>query len=89
MSRAGKHWRDLPTPAFVVDVTKATANAARMKTLVDAAGAHLRPHVKTHKCIEMLAILRDHGAGTAIVVSTLHEAEFFASVADDILLAVP
>ena len=89
MSRAGTHWRDLPTPAFVVDITKATANAARMQSIVDAAGALLRPHVKTHKCIEMLAILRDHGAGTAIVVSTLHEAEFFASVADDILLAVP
>lgn len=86
----GTHWRDLATPAFVVDLAKVTANAARMRTRAAAAAATLRPHVKTHKSREMLELLRAHGGvGSAIVVSTIAEAEFFAPVADDILLAVP
>lgn len=90
MATVGTHWRDLSTPAFVIDVGKATANAARMRARAAAAGATLRPHVKTHKSHEMLELLRAHGGmGSGIVVSTLAEAEFFAPVAEDILLAVP
>ena len=52
-------------------------------------GCRLRPHVKTHKTIEG-ALLQTGGRKSGIVVSTLAEAQFFASGGfDDILYAVP
>jgi D-serine deaminase-like pyridoxal phosphate-dependent protein len=63
-----------------------------MRTIAEASGASLRPHVKTHKCRELLHIQQEvGGAGPAIVVSTLREAEFFADagIVDDIILGVP
>jgi D-serine deaminase-like pyridoxal phosphate-dependent protein len=85
-------WDVLQTPCFVIDLARVKRNAMKMRDIAAKAGALLRPHVKTHKCIELLRILQDvGGAGRAIVVSTLREAEFFAdaAVVDDIVLAVP
>ena len=76
----------LPSPSFVVDRATAAANAERMRGVARRAGVRLRPHVKTHKTVE-LAALQCGVATRSIVVSTLVEAEFFAAsgVVDDIL----
>jgi len=63
----------LPTPRLLVDALRVERNVVRMATRIAALGARLRPHVKTHKAIEvgrMQAKAGMHG----ITVSTLAEA---------------
>lgn len=68
---------DLATPSLLLDVERARHNAERIGSRVRAMGAHLRPHVKTHKCVEV-ARLQTEGFDGRITVSTLAEAEAFA-----------
>ncbi len=80
---------DLPTPALLLDLDILERNAARMAGKVHGLGAALRPHVKTHKCIEVGALQRRHGA-QGITVATIVEARDFATHGfDDITWAVP
>ncbi|HEX7193255.1 MAG TPA: DSD1 family PLP-dependent enzyme, partial [Thermoanaerobaculia bacterium] len=59
----------------------------RQKAL--ASGVAFRPHVKTHKTIE-IGRLQHGGKAGPITVSTLAEAEFFADAGfSDITYAVP
>lgn len=43
----------LATPAILVDRAKLTANIRAMQSACDAAGIELRPHIKTHKMVEV------------------------------------
>lgn len=78
----------LKTPCLILDVERVQRNAARMSERVRSMGASLRPHVKTHKCVE---VARIQTAGhNSITVSTLREARAFARRGfTDILYAVP
>lgn len=80
---------ELKTPCLVLDVERVRLNAARMSERVRSMGARLRPHVKTHKCVEV-ARLQTEGHTGAITVSTLEEARAFSRADfNDILYAVP
>ena len=80
---------DLPTPCFVVDVERLQANIDRMAARAARHGVRLRPHVKTHKCLEIGEMQRRAGA-RGITVATLYEARIFAHHGfDDILWAFP
>ncbi|HEY9405483.1 MAG TPA: alanine racemase [Pyrinomonadaceae bacterium] len=80
---------ELPTPALVLDVARVRRNAERMRTRVESMGARLRPHIKTHKCIEV-ARLQTSAPATALTVSTLAEARWFAARSfADLTYAVP
>ena len=80
---------ELATPALVIDVDKLDANLARMSAKASDLKVHLRPHIKTHKCIEIGLRQRDLGS-TGITVSTLHEAAVFADHGfNDITWAFP
>lgn len=68
---------DLPTPALLLDLDKLEANLEGMAVRARALGVVLRPHIKTHKCVEVARLQRSLGA-TAITVSTLYEAGAFA-----------
>jgi D-serine deaminase-like pyridoxal phosphate-dependent protein len=68
----------LKTPSLVLDVTKVKRNAERMTQRVKQFGADLRPHIKTHKCIEV-ARIQTAGHSGAVTVSTLAEARAFAT----------
>jgi len=68
---------DLPTPALLLDVEVLEANLRRMADRTRELGVTLRPHIKTHKCIEIAERQRALGA-TGITVSTLYEAGVFA-----------
>ena len=75
----------LPTPCLLVERNKLQANIDRMNDRANELGVALRPHVKTHKSVEIAAMI---GADT-ITVSTLQEAEYFAAAGyTDILYAV-
>ena len=79
----------LPTPCALVDLDRLERNAARMGDKVARLGARLRPHVKTHKCVEAARIqTRGHFGGVA--VSTLAEARALAAAGfADITYAIP
>jgi len=80
---------DLPTPSALVDLDQLERNAARMADRARRLGVRLRPHVKTHKCIEIARIQTDLHFG-GVTVSTLAEAQAFASGGfTDITYAVP
>lgn len=80
---------DLRTPAAIVDLDRLERNTARMRDRARRLGVFLRPHVKTHKCVEAGRL--QHGGETGpITVSTLAEARHFADAGfDDITWAVP
>lgn len=80
---------ELKTPCLLLDVERVRRNAERMAERVRAEGANLRPHVKTHKCVEV-ARLQTRWHSGAITVSTLAEARAFSRHGfKDILYAVP
>jgi len=62
----------------VVDVSRMERNLSRMAAMAAAAGVALRPHAKTHKCVEVARRQLAHGA-VGLTVATLAEAELFAS----------
>jgi D-serine deaminase-like pyridoxal phosphate-dependent protein len=79
----------LKTPSLVLDLGRVRRNAARMSARMKELGVSLRPHVKTHKCVEV-ARLQTAGHAGAITVSTLAEARAFAARGfTDITYAVP
>jgi len=83
------HVGSLATPALLVDLDVLEANVRRMAEHTNALGVALRPHIKTHKCVEIGRLQRDSGA-KGITVSTLYEARVFADHGfDDITWAMP
>jgi len=79
----------LKTPSLLLDVNRVKHNAEKIGSRVKEMGARLRPHIKTHKCIEVARIQTDGHSG-AVTVSTLDEGRVFAASAfTDITYAVP
>ncbi|MCM3904722.1 MAG: alanine racemase [Pyrinomonadaceae bacterium] len=79
----------IATPALLLDVERVRRNADRIGNRVRHLGARLRPHVKTHKSIEV-ARIQTEGHSGAITVSTLAEAKaFVAGGFQDITYGVP
>jgi D-serine deaminase-like pyridoxal phosphate-dependent protein len=77
------------TPSLILDLSRVLRNAARISRVAKQNGVRLRPHVKTHKCIEV-ARIQTAGHDGAITVSTLAEARAFAKNGfSDITYAVP
>jgi D-serine deaminase-like pyridoxal phosphate-dependent protein len=77
------------TPAFLVDRNIVEQNCARMRNKALSSGVAFRPHVKTHKTIE-IARMQHRGATGPITVSTMAEAEFYGHAGfADITYAMP
>ncbi len=80
---------ELITPALIVDESALTRNIERMARRAREFNVDLRPHIKTHKCVEIAELQRSHGA-KGITVATVYEAKVFAEAGfDDITLAMP
>ena len=79
----------LDTPALVVDLDRADANARRMGEGAAARGVALRPHIKTHKSVALARLQLDTGS-VGITVGTLGEAEVMAAGGiDEIFIGYP
>jgi D-serine deaminase-like pyridoxal phosphate-dependent protein len=77
------------TPDVVVDLGRLEANIARAAALATAHGLDLRPHVKTHKMLQVASRQIDAGA-VGIQVAKLSEAEVFARAGiADIFIGYP
>lgn len=81
--------QDLPTPALLVDRKVLEGNLTRMAETAKRLGVTLRPHIKTHKTLEIARRQRTLGA-RGLTVSTLEEARVFAEHGfDDLTWAFP
>jgi D-serine deaminase-like pyridoxal phosphate-dependent protein len=80
---------DLPTPYVTVDADVLDGNLRAMAGSTAARGLALRPHAKTHKCVEIARRQIALGA-TGLTVATVQEAEVFADGGlDDLFIAYP
>ncbi len=79
---------DVETPVGYVDLGRARANARRVARYASEHGLSWRPHIKTHKSLEVARIQLEEGAD-GLTVATPREAEVMAEVATDLLLAYP
>ena len=78
---------DTPVPIVLVDVMQ--RNIERMQAFAVGHGLEVRPHVKTHKCVEIGRLQVEAGA-VGITAGNVGEAEVFAAAGfDDIFLAYP
>jgi D-serine deaminase-like pyridoxal phosphate-dependent protein len=68
---------DLETPALLLHLDAVERNVQRMAERARQLGVALRPHAKTHKCVELGRLQLQHGA-RGLTVATLVEAEVFA-----------
>ena len=68
----------VPTPSFVIEESRLLNNLENAKEKARKLGVALRPHLKTHKCLEIakLQMISPRGPAT---VSTLAEAHYFAT----------
>lgn len=80
---------DLPTPALLLDLDVLERNLQRMSERAAALGVAMRPHIKTHKSLEVAALQKALGI-RGITVSTLYEARVFADAGyEDLTWAFP
>lgn len=80
---------DLETPCLVIDVGVLDRNLQSMAARARDRGLALRPHAKTHKCLEIAHRQVELGAA-GLTVATVSEAEVFASAGfTDLFLAYP
>jgi len=74
------------TPAVVVDLDRLESNLARWQEHCDRTGLANRPHVKTHKCVEIARRQIELGA-RGVTCQTLYEAETMVDAGiDDVLV---
>ena len=86
-SAAPAFYDEVDTPALVLDKAKLSATSARMAEFVAGGPAKLRPHAKTHKCVEIAQLQLDAGA-VGITCAKVGEAEALADGGiPDILIA--
>ncbi len=80
---------DLETPALLLDQSILERNLTRMQDRANSFGVALRPHIKTHKCVEIANHQLELGA-RGITVSTVYELDqFIAAGFNDITWALP
>jgi D-serine deaminase-like pyridoxal phosphate-dependent protein len=81
---------ELETPEVLVDREQLLANIARAQKIAEAHGLRLRPHVKTHKCVEIAQLQLANGA-SGLTASKVDEALVFidAGITQSLTLAYP
>ena len=78
-----------PTPCLVIDEAIMLANLQKMAAHCHSYGCALRPHVKTHKSVELAKMQLACGA-SGITVAKIREAEIMADAGiTDIFMAYP
>ncbi len=79
----------LATPCLVVDLDRLQRNIITWQSAADAAGARLRPHMKTHKTVEIARMQVAAGAA-GVTVAKVAEAELYVDAGfDDLVIAYP
>ena len=86
-AEVGHPLHELDTPALIIDTDILTLNISRIVEIASEAGSRLRPHIKTHRMLEVAR--RQIAAGAnGICCAKTGEAEVFADGGiDDIFIA--
>ncbi|HLW02515.1 MAG TPA: alanine racemase [Ktedonobacterales bacterium] len=80
---------EVDTPALLVDRDRLDANISRFAAMASRTGVALRPHIKTHKTLEIAALQVQAGA-SGITCAKLGEAEVYADAGfTDVFVAYP
>jgi D-serine deaminase-like pyridoxal phosphate-dependent protein len=88
-SLSGRLACDVDTPALLIDQDRLEANIQHYAEIAAQAGVCLRPHIKTHKTLEIAAMQLRAGA-SGITAAKLSEAAVFAAAGiNDIFVAYP
>jgi D-serine deaminase-like pyridoxal phosphate-dependent protein len=77
MNKLHTEFKDIETPALIIEQSRMMHNLHRMQKICDDAGINLRPHTKTHKTPDLAKIQQEIGA-KGIAVAKLGEAEVMA-----------
>jgi D-serine deaminase-like pyridoxal phosphate-dependent protein len=86
-SNVGRPLNELDTPALLIDTQVLKTNISRTVEIAKEAGARLRPHIKTHRMLDVAHQQMSAGA-TGICCAKTGEAEVFADGGiDDIFIA--
>ena len=81
------HIQELDTPALLVDRSRLERNIRAMMDLAVQNGKKLRPHIKTHKCVEIMKLQVAAGAN-GITAAKVSEAEVMVNGgAQDVFIA--
>ncbi|MCB9950379.1 MAG: DSD1 family PLP-dependent enzyme [Planctomycetaceae bacterium] len=72
----GRHFSELDTPAYCVDLDIMAANMAAMSTFIKSHKKQWRPHVKCHKVPDIAHLQLQHGA-IGVTSAKASEAEVF------------
>ncbi|HUN93107.1 MAG TPA: DSD1 family PLP-dependent enzyme [Burkholderiaceae bacterium] len=75
-AQRGDSLKQVDTPALILDLDKFEANLTRMAQAAASSAVRLRPHAKTHKCVEIARRQINAGA-VGICVQKMGEAEVF------------
>ena len=83
-----QHISELDTPNLLLDKNKLIKNIAFARSRACELGVQWRPHLKTHKCVEVARLQVASPSGPA-TVSTVREAEYFCAAGiTDLIYAV-
>jgi D-serine deaminase-like pyridoxal phosphate-dependent protein len=92
LAKAWEHARMRETPFVQIDPGILRSNIEAMQRFCDSRGLALRPHAKTHKCLQVADWQLSAGA-VGLSVATVGEAEVFADLvaarSGDLLIAYP
>ncbi len=89
MTNVSSHLEGLDTPFLAVDAGVLRRNLSAMADATRQRGLALRPHAKTHKCLEIARLQLEAGA-VGLTVATVAEAEVFAAGGcDELFIAYP
>ncbi len=85
-ARVGDALADVDTPALIVDLDRFDANLGRLMQAVAGRNVRVRPHAKSHKCVE-IARRQVAGGAVGVCVQKTTEAEpFLAGGIEDVLV---
>ena len=70
---------DLETPSLIIDLERLKSNTRRFSNICERDNISLRPHLKTAKSLEIARLITRGDLQQGITVSTLAEADYFAS----------
>ncbi|MCI8492748.1 MULTISPECIES: alanine racemase [Anaerotruncus] len=78
------NYKELDTPALIIDREKMMDNLHFMQDYANRQGVALRPHTKTHK-IPAIARLQEQLGAKGVTVAKVGEAEVMAQQAENLL----
>jgi D-serine deaminase-like pyridoxal phosphate-dependent protein len=82
-------FENIETPCLIIDVEKVRKNLGNMQDIADKYNCSLRPHIKTHKSVELAKLQLAFGA-KGITCAKISEAEvMFRGGIRDIFIAYP